>query len=56
MEWDGNPMTLTSVLREITEMSMVALPKIKGSFAGDNKVPDLSAEEARKSEQRLCKY
>ena len=42
--WDGNPMTLTSVLREITEMSMVSLPKMKGSFAGDNKVPDLTTQ------------
>ena len=48
MEWDSNPTTLTAVIREVTEMSMVALPKMKaGSFAGDNKVPDLSVEEAR---------
>ena len=34
LEWDSNPMTLTSILREVTEMSMVALPKSAGSFAG----------------------
>ena len=42
VERDSNPMTLTAVIREVTdhEMSMVALPKMKGfAFAGDNKVP-----------------
>ena len=49
LEWDSNPMTLTFILREITEMSMVALPKSAGSFAGELKVPDMTAEEARRA-------
>ena len=41
--------TLTSMLREVTEMSMVALPKSAGSFAGETKVPNMTAEEARRA-------
>ena len=47
VEWDSNSMTLTAVIGKITKMSMVELPKMKGSFAGDNKVPDLSADWRR---------
>ena len=49
VEWDGNPMTLCSSIREITEMSMQSMPKSTGSFAGLIKVPDMTAEEARRA-------
>ena len=49
LEWDSNPMTLGSSLREVTEMSMQSLPKSTGSFAELIKVPDMTAEEARRA-------